>query len=168
MIIAPHHINYVVSDMDVSLGFFTRALKLEIVQDAIRENLSSYDEMFGAKNIRLRVALLQLPQLSLFLELFEMLNPPGQKRSQEFNWVGVSHLAFQVSNMDAEYARIQQLGYRFRSSPVDVWRDGKFIARGCYLLDPDGTVIELFELDAARSQMVMPRAENRLINEVKT
>ena len=70
--------------------------------------------------------------------------------------------------MDAEYARIQQLGYRFRSSPVDVWRDGKFIARGCYLLDPDGTVIELFELDAARSQMVMPRAENRLINEVKT
>lgn len=168
MIIAPHHINYVVSDMDVSLEFFTRALNLEIVQDAIRENLSSYDEMFGAKNIRLRVALLQLPQLPLFLELFEMLNPPGQKRSQEFSWVGASHLAFQVSSVDDEYVRIKQLGYHFRSSPVDVWRDGKFIARGCYLLDPDGTAIELFELDAARSEMVMPKAANGLLKEVKT
>ena len=154
-ILRPHHTNYCVSNIDESIKFNRDGLGFELVQDAVRENIESYDVIFNHPGMKLRVALFQLPNLEMFLELFEMINPRREEREQHFRFVGSPHVAYQVEDIDALHEHMTGLGYKFLNPPVKVIRDGITIARGAYLLDPDGIIVELFEL-APEDQMVMP------------
>ena len=62
------------------------------------------------------------------------------------HFVGSSHLAFEVDDIDGIYRRLHDSGCRFISDGVvDVVRDGKLVARSVYALDPDGISLEMFE-----------------------
>ena len=93
----------------------------------------------------LKVAILQHPVGDFILELVEYENPPGQKRALDNPFVGSSHLAFEVEDIDAAHAALLAAGYGAINPPVDVERDGAVVARAMYGLDPDGISIELFQ-----------------------
>ena len=70
---------------------------------------------------------------------------------------GITHLCLDVSDIDAEYARLKGAGMRFHCPPQDLGA-----ARATYGRDPDGNVVELQEVMEPTSPMALriARAED--------
>lgn len=140
-----HHHGFTVSNIEQSLRFYRDVLGLEVVRVSERVNLPSYDQMLGFDNIHLVAAILTHPVNEFVMELFEYKNPPGTQRNLQNYFIGASHLAFEVDDVDEIYAKLQVGGFDAIHPPVDVVRDGTKVARGMYALDPDGISVEIFE-----------------------
>ncbi len=140
-----HHHGFTVANVDRSLPFYRDVLGLELVRVSDRSNIPSYDHMLGYPKVKLRIAVLRHPKNEFILELVEYQNPGGQTRPLENKFVGASHLAFEVEDVDQTYAALQRAGGRVINPPADIIRDGRKVARGMYALDPDGISIEMFQ-----------------------
>ncbi len=140
-----HHHGFTVSDADRSAAFYRDVIGLELVRISDRSNLPSYDHMLGYRDVKLRIAVLRHPRNEFILELVQYMHPGGEMRSLENRYIGASHLAFEVEDVDQMYERLKQAGYGAINPPVDIIRDGRKVARGMYALDPDGISIEVFE-----------------------
>jgi glyoxylase I family protein len=139
-----HHHKFTVQDLDRSLRFYCDLVGFELVYDAERSDLPSYDKIIGYPDIKLRIAMLRDASGGL-LSLIQFRNPPVQARQQENYFQGSSQICLEVENIDAEYRRLKSAGVASRSEPVDIIRDGKKVARACYIIDPDHISIELYE-----------------------
>ena len=144
-VIKCHHHGFTVSDAERSITFYRDLLGLELVRVSERRDLPSYDRMLGHDNVVLKVAILCHPVNDFILELVEYKNPVGRKRELDNPFIGSSHLAFEVDDVDVFYALFRDAGYGAINPPVDVERDGVAIARAMYGLDPDGISIEIFQ-----------------------
>ena len=140
-----HHHGFTVADLERSLAFYRDILGLEVVRVSQRRDLPSYDRILGHADIHLKVAILRHPVGGFLLELIQYLNPPGRRRELDNPFVGASHLAFEVEDIDAQYRALQEAGCATINPPVDVDRDGVVVARAMYALDPDGISVELFQ-----------------------
>lgn len=140
-----HHHGFTVADVDCSVRFYRDVLGLELVRISDRSNIPSYDTMLGYKDVKLRIAVLRHPRNDFILELIQYVNPRGQARPLENKFVGASHLAFEVEDVDQTYAALRKAGGRVINPPTDIIRDGRKVARGMYALDPDGISIEMFQ-----------------------
>lgn len=140
-----HHHGFTVSSIDESLKFYRDVLGLEVIRVSERSNLPSYDTILGYDNVKLTVALLRHPVNEFLLELFEYVNPPSTKRELSNYFIGSSHVAFEVDDIDAQYKTLTDAGYGAINPPVDIERDGEKVARALYALDPDGISVEMFQ-----------------------
>ena len=140
-----HHHGFTVSDLDRSIPFYRDLLGLELVRVSERRNLPSYDQIIGHDDIVLHVAILRHPVNGFLLELCKYDNPKGQQRELDNTFVGASHLAFEVEDVDTQYRALVAAGFGAINPPVDVERDGQVVARAMYALDPDGISIEMFQ-----------------------
>ena len=140
-----HHHGFTVSDIDRSVAFYQDVLGLELIRVSPRRNLPSYDHILGYQDVSLTVALLRHPADEFLLELMQYENPEGKVRPLENAFVGASHLAFDVEDVDAIYQRLTEAGHTAINTPVDIEREGVVVARAAYALDPDGISIELFQ-----------------------
>lgn len=140
-----HHHGFTVSSIDASLRFYRDMLGLELIRVSERKDLPSYNHILGYDNVKLNVALLSHPVNGFLLELFEYMNPPSTKRELANYYVGSSHIAFEVEDIDAVYKKLLSAGYSSINDPVDVIRGGHRVARCIYALDPDGISVELFQ-----------------------
>ena len=140
-----HHHGFTVSDAEHSVTFYRDLLGLELVRVSERKDLPSYDRILGHDNVVLKVAILRHPVNDFILELVEYKNPIGRKRELDNPFIGSSHLAFEVDDVDAVYKLLGDAGYDAINPPVDVERDGIAVARAMYGLDPDGISIEIFQ-----------------------
>ncbi len=144
-IVKCHHHGFTVSDAERSAAFYRDLLGLELVRVSERRDLPSYDRILGHDSVVLKVAILRHPVGEFILELVEYQHPAGKKRALDNPFIGSSHLAFEVDDVDAVYALLRDAGYGAINPPVDVERDGVAVARAMYGLDPDGISIELFQ-----------------------
>lgn len=144
-VIGCHHHGFTVSDIDRSLTFYRDALGLVVERISERKNLPSYDVILGYRDVQLRVALLIHPASGFVLELFQYVNPPIARREMQNFYVGSSHIALQVDDIDAQYNILKSHGFSSIGPPVDILRDGRRVARGIYALDPDGISVEMFQ-----------------------
>ena len=140
-----HHHGFSVGDMDQSIHFYRDLLGLELIQDVVRENLSSYDQFLGFANAKIRVALFTNGADGGMIELVQYRHPPTQFREQANFYVGASHVSFQTTDLYEDYKRLTAGGVRFKSPPIDIVREGKMIGRVTYALDPDEIPVELFQ-----------------------
>ena len=140
-----HHHGFTVSDLEESVEFYTNILGLEVVRTTERKDLPSYDHILGFENVRIMMALLKHPTTDFLLELFQYMNPPVVKRELKNNFVGSSHVAFEVEDIDATYDAMCAAGYGAINPPIDIIRDGQKVARAIYALDPDGISVEMFQ-----------------------
>ena len=140
-----HHHGFTVSDLDKSLKFYRDALGLEVVRVSERKDLPSYDTILGFDDVHLHVAILTHPVNEFVMELFQYENPPGTQRELRNYYVGSSHLAFEVDDIDKQYEQLLANDFDTINPPVDVIRDGKRVARAMYALDPDGISVEMFQ-----------------------
>ena len=140
-----HHHGFTVSDVERSLAFYRDLLGLELIRVSERRNLPSYDRIIGHENVELKVAILQHPVGNFILELVEYEQPKGQTRALDNPFVGSSHLAFEVEDVDEVYTSLEAAGFGAINPPVDVERDEVVVARAMYALDPDGISIEIFQ-----------------------
>ena len=144
-VIKCHHHGFTVSDAERSITFYRDLLGLELVRVSERRDLPSYDRMLGHDNVVLKVAILCHPVNDFILELVEYKNPVGRNRELDNSFIGSSHLAFEVDDVDVVYELFRDAGYGAINPPVDVERDGIAVARAMYGLAPDGISIEIFQ-----------------------
>lgn len=139
-----HHHGFTVGDLARSLRFYREVLGMELIRESERSNLPSYDHMLGFQDVKLRVGLLR-DQAGNLLELIQYISPSSATRELKNNYVGSSHVAFEVEDIDATYARLVAAGHAAIAPPIDLIRDGRRVARGIYALDPDGISVEMFQ-----------------------
>ncbi len=139
-----HHFKLSVTDMDRSLHFYRDLLGMELLYDAERENLPAYDQLIGYPDVKIRIVGLR-DRRGVMICLMQYRNPPAQRRSQENYQQGAAGIAVEVNDIDADYARLTAAGVVARSEPVTIVREGKAVARACYMHDPDGVTVELYQ-----------------------
>lgn len=146
---AVHHVGFTVSDLDRSVEFYSRLLRVApFLRRVYREEFVA--EIVGYESTVLDCAMFAVPRSGVILELLQYLEPrPGRVSMETYN-AGNAHLCLVVDDLDEEYRRLLEAGVELRSPPVAVpseieeepGRGGKAL----YLRDPDGITVELLEL----------------------
>ncbi|MBI3943196.1 MAG: VOC family protein [Chloroflexi bacterium] len=139
-----HHISLTVGNLERSLDFYVRVLGFPLVlrQDSQSEYLGS---ITGFSKVHIRMAHLQLPGTNVRLELFEYLEPLGQKADMRTMNTGSAHICFLVTDLPAIYERLKAQGIPFRSPPVAITSGANRGGYSVYFEDPDGITLELFQ-----------------------
>lgn len=149
MIVGIHHVAIGTPDLDAALRFYRDGLGFEVVQESEwhRDNPRA-DRAVGLRQASARMAMLKAP--NAFIELWEYREPKPRNLVSDPNDLGYPHMALQVDDIQAEYARLKALGMEFvADAPVDFGA-----ASAVYGRDPFGNVIEIYEIrDAAIAQL---------------
>lgn len=121
-----HHLAIICSDYAVSKAFYNEVLGLEIVSEIYREERKSY-------KLDLKV------NGQYQIELFSFPNPPPRPSKPEA--CGLRHLAFEVDDLDAAVASLNQKNCITEPIRVDEFTGKRFT----FFTDPDGLPMELYE-----------------------
>jgi len=147
MVTGIHHTSLVVSDMEQSLRFYRDLLGMTVAIDT-KMSGEMLDKEVALKGAHLRLAELNPGSGTPYLELLQYYSPPGKPFPRDARCcdVGMPHVALIVADIQGAYNRLTQQGVKFTAPPqfVDA---GAF--RGCrtaYCYDPDGIVVELWQL----------------------
>lgn len=135
-----NHVGVSVSDMDGSLGFYRDLLGLELVMDLDVRSEPGLDRVVAMDSVVGRVAFLDAADTRL--ELWCYAHPAGEPLpvGAKPADLGVSHLAFEVDDLDDLHRRLVEAGVRVTCPPEDLGIHRTFYARG-----PDGEFVELLE-----------------------
>jgi catechol 2,3-dioxygenase-like lactoylglutathione lyase family enzyme len=150
MITGFHHGNIIVSDLDRAKKFYTEVLGLTVAMETEIDD-AEFARGVNIPGTKVRGIFFSVPNTPTMIEMFQYVAPdkskshnPGERASD----IGIGHLAFQVSDIDAAYERLRDKGVSFVSSPVKIADSHKDVGgvRFCYFRDPDGTLLELIYL----------------------
>lgn len=136
------HTGITVTDMDVALNFYRDLLKFKVV---LRDHEESdyIDTISGFSGIKLEVVKLTADDDSM-IELLYYESHPVQEWYRSYLYdAGISHIAFQVSAVDAVYEELSAAGVSFISPPTVSPNN---YAKVAFCRDPDGNLIELVEV----------------------
>ena len=122
---AVHHVAIICADYERSKQFYTETLGLTIVQETYRAERQSY---------KLDLAVSGQYQI----ELFSFPNPPARPSKPEA--LGLRHLAFAVTDIDAAIADLNRKGVDTEPVRVDELTGRRFT----FFADPDGLPLELY------------------------
>lgn len=146
------HVNIVVSDMDVSVAFYTRlgfskSLDTHISGAWIANLIGVHDE-----NLNARVVFMEPDTDNTRLELIQYIVPSGEASpaNSRPNTTGLRHFALAVDDIMKTYQKLRNDGIAFFSEPQEVTGNKEVAARIgrkklVYFLDPDGVIVELAE-----------------------
>ena len=143
MILRIDHTALSVPDLEQALAFYCGLLGFEIEVKTEWADNTLNDTVIGARATSAKTALLKAGDTRI--ELFEYRNPAGaaQSPSRPLWDHGITHLCFNVADIQDEYARLRAAGIAFNSEPV---RMGKW--QFVYGRDPFGNVFELKQRDS--------------------
>lgn len=140
------HTGFTVADIERSIAFYRDLLGMVLVarQEGQRPYLAT---LTGFAGVYLKTAFLKVsPEADHVLELLEYTSHPAPPTPRETNRPGNGHLCFRVADINAMHAWLAAHGVTFISPPALITSGVNAGALGCYLRDPDGFTIELFQL----------------------
>ena len=146
-VVGVHHGGITVREMDASLRFYRDGLGLEVTLDAVRD-APYLHETLAVPFHALRYVILRVPGSDggAVVELLEYQGIerfPASSRPCDY---GGGHLCLYVDDVEGMHDRLASMGYRSRSGRVvDITEGPNAGARSCYMADPDGYWIELFQ-----------------------
>ena len=143
------HVSFTVSNLEQSVKWYTEVLGLEYVRGQVQANAYTA-KLVAFPNVHLKVAQLRVPGLPVprsmhHIEIIEYVNPRGEDIPLDTNRTGVGHWAFQVDDLQAEYARMKALGVHFKSEPNYIAEGVNKGGYAVYFTDPDGITLELIQ-----------------------
>ncbi len=149
MLVNYFHFSFTVSDLERSIAFYRDAVGMKLVHTMIHDQPYTSVQV-GFKDAYLKVALFTIAGIpesrsGHLLELIEYVNPRGEPTDTTTNRPGAAHLAFQVDDLPAEYARMKALGVRFKSEPVRITAGRNEGGWTVYFLDPDNITLEMVQ-----------------------
>lgn len=142
MINGIHHTAISTPDLPRALRFYRDVIGASIASDfEWPAGLDVADRIVGLSGSSARAVMLRLG--NAMIELFEYRSPTPRRAETEPRACdhGLTHLCLDVTDIDAEYARLRQAGMRFHSPPQDLGA-----VRSVYGRDPDGNIVELQEV----------------------
>ncbi|MGB7487143.1 MAG: VOC family protein [Phormidesmis sp.] len=125
MISSIHHVAIICADYPRSKAFYTEVLGFEIIEETYRTERDSY-------KLDLRVGSGQI-------ELCSCPNAPARPSYPEAQ--GLRHLAFAVSDIAAQIAKLESSGVATEPVRTDALTGKRFT----FFKDPDGLPLELYE-----------------------
>jgi len=152
MIRGVHHTAISTGDLERALRFYRDLLGFEVISEfAWPAGTLVADQITGLEGSSARAVMLRAN--NAVVELFQYASPaprPGDPRRPVCDH-GITHICFDVRDVDAEYARLSAAGMTFHCPPQDVGGG----VRTTYGRDPDGNVIELQEILDADSPIAL-------------
>ncbi|GGJ67157.1 VOC family protein [Streptomyces brasiliensis] len=147
MIRGIHHIGIHTPDLDRLRSFYERAFGFEVVGEEF--NLTDFavaSLVVGLPNAAARVVMMRAH--NCFIELFQWSSPAGTTLAPlKANDFGYTHFMVDVTDIDAEYERLAELGMTFvHPSAVRFGNNASVYGK-----DPDGNIIELGQIPAGDS-----------------
>lgn len=138
------HGGVTVSDMDASLRFYRDGLGLEVEFDRILDG-PYLPTVLALPLEYIRGAYLRIPGGG-FVELLEYHGLERLSAASRPCDHASGHLCLYVDDVAAMHARLVGMGYHARSEQVvDITAGPNAGARSCYMADPDGYALELFQ-----------------------
>ena len=137
MIESIRHLGIVVRDMDKSLKFY-KYLGYEVVVD-VKEDSKFIDKILGLNDSDLRTVKMTYDDNHM-IELLYYTNPISEDNLKRVNFVGCSHFALSVSDVESLYKNLLNIGVEFISEPIS---NGKVKVAFCK--DPNDVYLELVE-----------------------
>ncbi len=138
------HGGITVSDMDRSLAFYRDGLGLETAFDRILDG-PYLPVVLGLEFTHIRAVYLHIPGGG-FVELLEYVGIERMSAASRPCDYGAGHLCLYVDDVAAMHARLVAFGFNARSAEVvDITAGPNTGARSCYMTDPDGYAVELFQ-----------------------
>ena len=160
MIRGVHHVSNSTNNFEKMLHFYRDLIGLPFSTSYDWEpGNQPADLVVGLKNSSVRTALLRAG--NTFVEIFQYLNPMGKDSipNRPACDAGITHICFDVIDVDGEYKRLLDAGITFHTPPVDVGG----VVRTTYGRDPDGNIFELQEIIAPD----LPQDLNTVIPDTK-
>ena len=122
-----HHIAISVRDLEKSSNFYKNIFGFEGEKEFKRKDL-------GAKVIFLKLN-------DIHLELWQFDKQIENKDNfSNLSILGIKHIAFEVDNIEEKYKELKSKGFKISEPKL-----GASGGRYCFLKDPDGLPIELYE-----------------------
>jgi catechol 2,3-dioxygenase-like lactoylglutathione lyase family enzyme len=140
------HVGYAVADLDRSIAFYAALLGTPLKARKTWD-VPYVGDIVGYPGVILEGGFFDLPN-GVVLELLEYKNHgPGVVDMESYN-AGNAHLCLVTDDMEADFARMRAAGYdTFRSQEPVVIPWGPYKGGiACFLRDPDGNFMELFQV----------------------
>jgi len=152
-----HHVAVSTPDLAVARRFYVDLLGAEEVEAfEWGEGAAAIDAIVGLKDSAARQFMVRLG--NAYIEVFEYLAPrsPPQDPRRPVNLFGYTHLALQVSDIDAVYKRMVAAGVEFHAPPqhfggADAADGRKRGLKATYGRDFFGNAFELLEINEGAS-----------------
>jgi catechol 2,3-dioxygenase-like lactoylglutathione lyase family enzyme len=144
-----HHTSRTVSDMERSLAFYRDLLGMPVVLDTEMRG-EMLDREVAMEGSHLRFVLLDSGG-DTYLELLHYYSPAGAPfpSGAKPADVGAHHVALLVDDIEAAYEQLSSAGVRFTHPPQEVDAGSFRGHRTAYCYDPDGLIVELWQVPAA-------------------
>jgi len=142
MITELRHAGIVVADLEQSLSFWCDTLGFFVVKK-MEEKSPFIDVLLGLKNVRVTTCKISAPDGTL-VELLYFRSHPDKKSWDGLVYsTGLTHLAFTVDNIDAEFERLTKAGVNFFSLP-QISPDGG--VKVAYASGPEKILLEFVQI----------------------
>jgi catechol 2,3-dioxygenase-like lactoylglutathione lyase family enzyme len=152
MIRGLHHGAIATNDVERLFAFYRDLFGLEVVLDYTWQDNVVADRVTALHGSSARSIMLR--KGNAYLELFQYFSPqPAQgDAARRVCDPGITHLCFDVVDLDSEYERLSKAGMTFHCPPQVVGPG----VRTTYGRDPDGNVIELQEVASGEHRIALP------------
>ncbi len=134
-----NHITIVVKDVEKSKQFYKEILGFK---PGFEKEISGeqYSKVTGYNGLRLKFAVLKIPDSDVIIELAQFINP-AIEINNDFR-----HIAFEVEDVDEMYKKLKELDVEIVSEPVLISGQSKGLdgKKFFYFKDLDGNLIEIF------------------------
>ena len=135
------HVGICVSDMERSLRYYRDLLGFRFEHDLHVEGEPS-DTLLRLRNVNLDAVYLERDGVRI--ELLRFASPPAPApRPRAMHERGLTHLSFRVADLDATLAALRAAGERVLDETII--RIPAVAAAACFVVDPDGQLIELVQ-----------------------
>ncbi len=136
----PHHTALCVGDFAAARDFFIDILGFTVEGEIDHRQEPGLAEVVALPGAVVRWGMLVRDHYRI--ELFKYYEPAGKKDAVRQCDLGYTHMAFEVTDVDAAYARLTEAGYR-TTCPPQTLRGGR--SKVIYVLAPERNVLELVE-----------------------
>jgi len=144
MINGIHHAGICTDNMERLVAFYRDVMGFRVIAEGGWDvGSSDLDAVVGLPDSKARVTILWTGNSHLEILEYASPVPTTMDAGRRVCDIGLSHIAFDVTGIDAEYERLSQAGVVFTTPPVTVM-DGA--ARSTYARDVDGNAIEFVEI----------------------
>lgn len=144
MIVGLLHASYTVSHLQRSIAFYGRTLGIERTHTQVSDQ-PYLAGVTGLPGCSLLIGFAQVEGDDSTFEVLEYVHPKGRQAGVGFGRVGTPHVCWAVDNLSAAHERLVAHGVTFMAEPHPVGHGPWGDARGTFLLDPDGLLVELIE-----------------------
>lgn len=134
------HTGLIVSDIETLVPFLCDVFEMDVKADLGLQTGPEVPQIMGLPDAQVKIVMLGAGDQTL--ELIEIVQPPCEPISREtpYGQVGHSHVAFEVDDIDAAYARLRDKGVEI-VIPVQKIPEQKFF----YVRAPDNQWFEVVE-----------------------